>query len=90
MNLLDNHLAKKEKKSRDFILRVADSPSINHALMSYFIGAYFPSLSFSKIMDSLKSSFTLFAWILPPLSTDKEYQLYLKQISDNAANQMLE
>ena len=80
MGILDAHLAEKYKKSKDFILRVADPPSINHALMSYFIEAYF--LSLSKILDSFKSTFALFACTPPPLSTDKDYQLHIRQTSD--------
>ena len=63
---------------------------LNFPIMSYFVDACFPSLSLSKSMDSLKSSFTLFAWTPPPLSVDIEYQLHLKQASENAADQMLE
>ena len=58
--------------------------------MIYFIGAFFPYLSLSKILDSLKSNFTLFAWNPPLLSSDKDYQLQLRQTSGNAADRMLE
>ena len=90
MVLIAAHLAEKDRKSRDFILRIDDPPSINHLFMSYFISAYFPSLFPSKIMDTLKSTFILFSWTPPPLSTDKYYQLHLRNYSDNAVDHMLE
>ena len=79
MELLDFHLDEKDSKSRDFILRVADQPSINHALTSYFISTYFPPLYLSKSLDSLKSNFTFFDWNPHSLSTDKDFQLYLRK-----------
>ena len=90
MGILDAHLAEKDRKSRDFILRVAELPPINHVLTRYFIDTYFPSLSLSKILGSLKSTFDFLSWTPPPLSTDKYYQLHLRNTYDNAVDQMLE
>ena len=48
IKILDANIQESEGKSRDFLLRSVDPPSINHALMFYFIGRCFPTNCFFK------------------------------------------
>ena len=89
MKILDANIQESEGKSRDFLLRSVDPPSINHALMSYFIGGCFPSSGFSKNLEIIKSAFTIFAWTPPP-TDNKSYQDHLRATTNNVADELLE
>ena len=89
MKILDANLQENEGKSRDLLLRIVDPPSINYALMSYFIGGCFPSNSFSKNLEIIKSAFAIFAWT-PPHNDNKVYQDHLKATINNVADELLD
>ena len=88
MIVLDADLQKIEEKIRDFILSSVDHPSINHALLSYFI-YWFPSIRFSRNIEVLKSSFTIFLWTQPPQDS-KSYQEHLKEATNNTVDELLQ
>ncbi len=89
IKILDADIQESESKSRDFLLRSVDPPSINHALMSYFIGGCFPTNRFSKNLEILKSSFTIFTRTPPP-TDNKVYQDHLRATTNNVANEFLD
>ena len=88
MRVLEENLLETEGKSRDFLLRSVDPPAVNHALLRYFIGGCFPSLSFSKNLEVLKSTFTIFVWTPPP-SNNRLYTDHLRATTNNTADELL-
>ena len=80
MKIFDVNIQESDGKSRDSPLRSVDPPSINHTLMSYFLGSYFPTHSLFRNAETLKSTFTIYSLTPPPSSTNKDYQnLYQRQ-----------
>ena len=88
MRIMYSKVQETEGKSIDFLLRSADPPAINHALMGYSIGSSFHSIGFSKNKEKLKSSFTMFAWTPPP-QDNKVYQDHLRETTNNIADKLL-
>ena len=88
--IYQSQISDRDNRSRDFILRAADPPSINHALMSYFLGACFPTHSLSRNAETLKSTFTIYSLTPPPSSTNKDYQNHLRSTNDNEADFLLD
>ena len=88
IRILDANLQETEGKSRDFLLKSVDPPAINHDLISYFIGSRFLSIEFTKNMEILKSTFTMFTWNPPP-QENKVYLDQLRSTTNNIADELL-
>ena len=88
IKILDTNLQETEGKSKYFLLRSVDPPTINRVLISYFTGACLPSIGLSKNIEILKSTFTIFAWNPPP-KDNKVYQEHLRSTTNNDADKLL-
>ena len=65
-------------------------PLIKHAIMSYFLGACFPTHSLARNTGTLKATFTIYSLTPPPSSSNKDYQNYLRSTNDNEADFLLD
>ena len=85
-----NTLIESEEKLGDFLIKLANPPLLNHAILGYFIGKNFPNLPIHNMLDTLKTSLIILALTPPRISQSFEFNEHVRLTEVNTAGFILE